>query len=312
MNETTSPIKLQSLEFNVSQKIYGPMLQARIYTESLIGSYLIIEDRTHITLHKYSDENKRIILPMPFKDKHLRISSGQIIIFETPLDQNLLKKIEEIREGDDLKARIEIEVSWIQLTKENRLEKLERYNWSSPYIYDFATIPKQMWLEQVLNKMGYGMRLFFDIPMDFPTLQAKIQYSLLDELRKRLARSIEELTKARNAYINYDHDTVVDRVREATDSLRDFIKNNKAQLANELLLYTGTCSSNISNILWDDLVKIVDSLFNFGSKGPHAVLRGGTQLIDYRPDVEDAELLFAMMVINLSYIAKKLEKRLVL
>lgn len=172
----------------------------------------------------------------------------------------------------------------------------------------FKVFTAREWVNSVLKKMGYGDRLILEIPIAFPSLDRLQEgsWSNLSDLQSRLVRAIKSLQQAQEEYLNYRNRDCLDRVREASDSLKKFLHDNE-NFPEALLVRTATCSGNIAPELFGSLTNIVDAVFNFASKCPHAVTKAGN-LMDYQPEAEDAEFLIGTTAAVLAYLSRKLEK----
>jgi len=250
-----------------------------------------------------------------FRDKYNNIAHTKTTLrFIADITKPIINKIEKLRNGQDLQINFRGSTRYVQIDSEpNTFGKIANFYFSPIRTDANKTVTAREWIDIVLKPAGYGDRLIVEIPSSFPKID-ELSISIANrqvwvELRERLIRAITDLKRAQDEYLNYRNDNVADRVRESADAIRKFLKSNKTMLATELMENTSTCSSNISEELFNSLIKILESVYNFGSKSPHAVTRVGP-LMEYRPDIEDSEMLIAGLLSVLLYISKKLEKRL--
>jgi len=272
-----------------------------------------MDDRVTLMILRADGGQTILELPMLYQDRYLKISSRRLFVnFIADINQTLIKKVEKLRKGQDLKVSIRTETVYAEIDPDSRQFGKVKYLYAGGLgrTTNVKIVTAREWIENVLVPAGYGKRLILEIPLSFPEFPPSLPAKgIMKDFRDQLIRAIEDLNRAYEDYLNYRNDSSVDRVRESLDAFRRLIKDRKGLLLTELLERTSTCSQNISSEIFDSIINIIDSLYNIASKGPHAVTRSGL-LFDFRPNSEDSEALICGLLGVLIFLSNKLEKRL--
>ncbi len=312
VNENKS-IDWPSLSIKVDSTDLGLRIIIEVYLrEPPEGHYFIIDDRVTLTLKRADNDLKILDFPISFRKRYLTISSIPYhVVFVADINQAIIKTVEKMRKGQDLKAELNTQTVYGEVDRTTGQFKKVNYLYiSSARTSDFKTITAKEWIEKVLKPAGYGERLILEIPFTFPEFPPSLStQNIMSDFRNNLNRAIEELNRAYDNYLNYRNDDAVDRVRESLDAFRGILKDNKTLLQIELLEKTSTCSRNISEEIFNSFINIIDSLYNVSSKGLHAVNQKG-ELHKFRAYSEDSEALICGLLSTLIFFAKKYERRL--
>ncbi len=304
-----------SITLNSTSNDFGIRLNVGVYlTEPPAGHYFIMDDRVTLTLNREDNDRKILELSMYYKRKYLTISSVPYhVVFTTQINHDIIKTVEKERNGQDIKVMLRIESVMAEVDRSTKQFKEVMYLYlGSERTTDNKTVTAREWIDKVLVPLGYGKKLIIEIPFTFPKLPSLLpRQTVMNDFQNVLTRAIEELDSAYHNYLGYRNDDAVVRVRESLDAFRGFVKDNKMMLKTELLENTSTCSHHISEEIFDSLIQIIDSLHNIASKGPHAVTRSG-ELFDFRPYSEDSETLICGLLCTLVFLAKKLERRMMI
>lgn len=312
MNPDEARVDINSLSLQIEQRDSERVLIAQVYGEFPLANFFILDEDIRLEFKIAGKETTLHELKMSMGARLQNIPGNPTSVrFYSPLPQSSIEKIENQRRGHDLVLNLNINnVTYAPIDgTTGTFGKISRFYWSPTKTSEVKVYTAREWIDTVLKKTGYGDRLILEIPVTFPHLDASLpsQQTSLSELGNRLVRAIADIQRAHEEYLNHRNDSCIDRVREASDSLRTFI-DKESTLSEELLTRTATCTKNVAPELFESLTTMVNSIFSLSSKGIHAVTKRGESM-DYRPDSEDAELLVGAMSAIVAYLATKLEKR---
>lgn len=176
---------------------------------------------------------------------------------------------------------------------------------------EFLLITREQWSEKVLEPYNSINRFIVEMPFHFPDISNhNVNQAELDDLKERIVKGSNIVKKTIKEYaITKDSDKCIDKVRQATDLLHTIPDRHlKYKIYGKYLIEkTTTGSDNISEDIIKEIFKIVDSLFNISSKGPHAVTRSGVPM-EYYPKYEDGDTLLNIITFIYYFLSKKFER----
>ena len=262
-------------------------------------------------------------------EKRLYPGVRQHIHFYTFLTPELCKDIESFRAGGNLRVHLRIDELYLlfyepydDFSQINSSTSILRgkilgviilsYD-GSAYTRDHLLVTREQWNEKVIRPLGMGERFIIEIPCKFSEINKDIKNDAVNDLKNRLIRGANLLRRAIDNYnTSADVEKCVNNVRKATDLLHNIqSRDDLIQLYGEYLIKkSSTGSDNISKELMNDVFKIIDSLFNISSKGPHETTRKGVPM-EYHPKSEDAEMLLGIVSFVYFWMLKKLERSLI-
>lgn len=190
-------------------------------------------------------------------------------------------------------------------------DNLVKVLYGSLHPRDRLLITREEWCDRILKPLGANDRFIFELPCKLPTIaQISTEETDITELKNRIVRAIDLLREAMERYnTTKDVGKTVDDVRRITDLLHH-IPNKDALLeiyGKFLIEKSATGTENICKDIIEDIFRIIRSLYNISSKGPHETTRRGERM-EYHPNDEDADALFAITAFVCYFLATKFER----
>lgn len=265
-----------------------------------------------------SKEDTSEKFPMDFAPKDNMISEGRKTIkFYKEISPAFIRKLEDFRGGSNLRLGVKVDMWFLSYdfdinVQAGKIGEVMRMDWSNegrPGAH--LIITREEWIKRVLKPLGFGKRLIVEIPCELPEIVIlKPANKILQDFRERVVRAAKELQLAVEKSAKGDKDGAIEKVRKATDALlKNLLRKEDVRkvLAECLMVRSGTATTNVAPEFIDNFYRIVEALFDLSSKGPHAVTKRG-ELMEYHPELIDAETLTGLALMVVRYVSQKFEK----
>jgi len=319
VNKMSANKRLEIVELKVKHDEPHPLLVLKIKFNSHTKAFIFNSNLNMILLRAANPDKRFTIEEMNLIEKDRKLHPGDNYLdFRKELSPSLVKALEEFRDGDNLKLALGLDLWMVSYdysvddSSVNRFGQIEHFSYNNlGRMSEYKIITREDWIEKVLNSLGFGKRFIVEVPCELPDIgPLAVQEPSLQNFKDRIERGARELNSAMEKMAKGDKDGAIERVRIAADTLHGFLHQPDVEivLADYLMVRSNTTTQNVATDFIRGFSRIVDALFYMASKGPHAVTRRTGQLMDYHPEIEDAETLIGIALMVFRYLSKKFER----
>lgn len=292
------------------------------------SAFLVVECRAKIVLETELTREKLELVCAPHR-RNIAKGEGQLrlCVLLTP---ELIDRIERHRAGGNLGVYVDVDELYALGYEQGNWQNQEGQksgvsiatgkalpeslvliqNHQDGHLAQRLPFTREKWTEKFLQPLGMGKRIVIEIPVEIePVTGTTPTDQDLKDLEERIMRAAREIAQAIPRYQSTrDVKAGLDDARRISDTLHNI--SNRAALmpkfGDHVFRASGTASPNISEDLVKQVFLTVDAVFNMASKSPHSTVN--QKLMEYAPDVEDAEAALGVLAMVCKLLAAKLER----